>query len=175
MLVKKLETFVPDDFLIRAGGERAKAAFSSKGLSHGGLCPHPPRNLRFLGFSFCCRLFGRTSLLHQTQAQAATIAAQRRQFALRQHQKRTPAVKPPPRRRRPRRPSAAATACRLSLPRRKPRPSRRSAVSSLFASTRNANPAVKRRPPARRPRRPSAAATARGLRPPGRRWRGRGF
>ena len=34
-------------------------------LSHGGLCPHPPRNLRFLGFSFRCRLFGRTSLCTQ--------------------------------------------------------------------------------------------------------------
>ena len=38
-------------------------AFSShSGSSPGGLCPHPPRNLRFLGFSFCCRLFGRTDL-----------------------------------------------------------------------------------------------------------------
>ena len=44
------------------------------------------------------------------------VSAQRRQFALRQHQKRSPAVKPPPRRRRPRRLNAAAVACRLSLP-----------------------------------------------------------
>ena len=35
---------------------------STNELSHGGLCPHPPRNLRFLGFSFCCRLFGRTEV-----------------------------------------------------------------------------------------------------------------
>ena len=26
---------------------------------HAGRCPDPPRNLRFLGFSFCCRVFGR--------------------------------------------------------------------------------------------------------------------
>ncbi len=61
MLVKKLETFVPDDFLIRAGNGR-KQPFRRTGLSHGGLCPHPPRNLGFLGFSFCCRLFGRKDI-----------------------------------------------------------------------------------------------------------------
>ena len=52
----------------------------------------------------------------ETQAQAATTAAQRRQFELRPHQKRTPAVKRRPPARRPRRPNAAATGCRLSLP-----------------------------------------------------------
>ena len=60
---------------------------SLNGLSYGGLCPHPPRNLRFLGFSFRCRLFGRTSLLNQTKAQAVTTTAQRRQSVLRPHQK----------------------------------------------------------------------------------------
>ena len=51
----------------------------------------------------------------EAQAQAATTAAQRRQFAPRPHQKRTPAVKRRPPARRPRRLSAAATACKLSL------------------------------------------------------------
>ena len=37
--------------------------FPSNGLGYGGLCPHPPRNLRFLGFSICCRPFGRRTLL----------------------------------------------------------------------------------------------------------------
>ena len=35
---------------------------SSAESGYGGLCPHPPRNLRFLGFSFCCRLFGRKDI-----------------------------------------------------------------------------------------------------------------
>ncbi len=43
MLVKKLETFVPDDFLIRAGGERAKAAFSSNGLGLRRALPAPAK------------------------------------------------------------------------------------------------------------------------------------
>ena len=33
---------------------------STNEQSHGGLCPHPPRNLRFLGSSFRCRPLGRT-------------------------------------------------------------------------------------------------------------------
>ena len=81
---------------------------STNEQSHGGLCPHPPRNLRFLGSSFCCRLFGRRALRTRTQAQAATTAAQRRPLAPTPPQKRTPAGKPPPRRRSPRRPNAAA-------------------------------------------------------------------
>ena len=52
----------------------------------------------------------------ETQAQAATTAAQRRRPELRPHQKRTPAVKRRPPARRPRRPNAVAVACRLSLP-----------------------------------------------------------
>ena len=77
---------------------------------HGGLCPHPPRNLRFLGFSFCCRVFGRRALQNQTKAQAVTTTALRRRFEQRPLQKRTAAGKPPPRRRSPRRLSAAAVA-----------------------------------------------------------------
>ena len=83
---------------------------------HAGRCPDPPRNLRFLGFSFCCRLFDRTSLRTQSQAQAVTTTAQRRRLALCPHQKRTPAVKRRPPARRPRRLNAAAVGCRLSLP-----------------------------------------------------------
>ena len=44
-------------------------AFSShSGSSPGGLCPHPPRNLRFLGFSFCCRRFELCSHQKRTAA-----------------------------------------------------------------------------------------------------------
>ena len=35
---------------------------STNEQSHGGLCPLPPRNLRFLGSSFRCRPFGRTNV-----------------------------------------------------------------------------------------------------------------
>ena len=87
------------------------------------------------------RLFGRRALRNRTQAQAATTAAQRRQLRTALHQKRSAADKPPPRRRSPRlllrgssrqralpaRVSycASATACKLSLRRRK-LPQRRS-------------------------------------------------
>ena len=101
----------------RGDGRRLFSALKESG--YGGLCPHPPRNLRFLGFSFCCRPFGRTPLLHQTQAQAATTAAQRRQLRTAPHQKRTPAVKRRPPARSPRHSFAAAVASRLSLGRRK--------------------------------------------------------
>ena len=166
MLVKKLETFVPDDFLIRAGGERAKADFSSNGLGlrralpapakepkvpwillllpplrtnaasspdagasrdHRGAAPsvrsspapetHPSGQAPTTGAQTASPKRGSNCVQAQpAKAQAATIAAQRRQFALRQHQKRTPAVKRRPPARRPRRLNAAATACRLSLP-----------------------------------------------------------
>ena len=68
---------------------------STNGQSHGGLCPHPPRNLRFLGTSICCRPFGRRALRTRAQAQAATTAAQRRRLVPTLHQKRTTAGKPP--------------------------------------------------------------------------------
>ena len=97
---------------------------------HGGLCPHPPRNLRFLGFSFRCRVHNRTLLHPQSQAQAATTAAQRRRLAPRPHQKRNPAVKRRPPARRPRRLNAAAIARGL-------RPQAQ-AVASHLARTRNA-------------------------------------
>ncbi len=45
---------------------------------HAGRCPDPPRNLRFLGFSVCCRAFGAWRC-GKSQAQAATIAARSRQ------------------------------------------------------------------------------------------------
>ena len=45
---------------------------------HAGRCPDPPRNLRFLGFSVCCRAFGAWHR-EKSQAQAATIAARSRQ------------------------------------------------------------------------------------------------
>ena len=96
--------------ILGSGGRRlrTRAVFPSNGLGYGGLCPHPPRNLRFLGFSICCRLFGRRALLVPGQAQAITTMAQRRRLAPTLHQKRTPAGKPPPRRRSPRRLNAAA-------------------------------------------------------------------
>ena len=40
----------------RGDGRGLFSALKESG--YGGLCPHPPRNLRFLGFSFCCRVFG---------------------------------------------------------------------------------------------------------------------
>ncbi len=74
----------------------------------------------------------------ETQAQAATTAAQRRQFELRPHQKRTPAV------------CAVTTTAQTASPkrgrnwvqaqpaRRKPRPPRRCAATPNFVRTRNA-------------------------------------
>ena len=127
MVGRRLFGFVPvGSWFGRAEGLRTKAFFPSEELGCGGLCPHPPRNLRFLGTSFCCRLFGRWALLSPRQAQAATSAAQRRRLRTAPHQKRTAAGKPPPRRRSPRhfcaaavgcghRPPASATACKLSL------------------------------------------------------------
>ena len=32
------------------------------GWGYAGRCPDPPRNLRFLGFSICCRVFGRNAV-----------------------------------------------------------------------------------------------------------------
>ena len=117
---------------------------------HAGRCPDPPRNLRFLGTSICCRPFGRRALRTRTQAQAATTAAQRRRLAPTPPQKRTPAGKRRPPARGPRRLCAAAAARGLRPPaapsddghceperRRKPRPPRRSAVISHQAYTRN--------------------------------------
>ena len=104
--------------ILGSGGRRlrTRAFFPANGLGYGGLCPHPPRNLRFLGFSICCRPFGRRTLRTRAQAQAATTAAQRHHLAPTPHQKRTPAVEPPPRRRRLRCPCAAAVARGLRPP-----------------------------------------------------------
>ena len=143
--------FRPYWFLVRAGGGVTDEAFStSEELDYGGLCPHPPRNLRFLGTSICCRLFGRGALRFPAQAQAATTAAQRRQLRTAPHQKRTAAGKRRPPARSPRHSFASAVGCGHCPPassdegrckterRRKPRPPRRSAVSYEQPRTRNA-------------------------------------
>ena len=83
--------------ILGSGGRRlrTRAVFPSNGLGYGGLCPHPPRHLRFLGTSICCRPFGRRALLIPWQAQAATTAAQRRRLVPTLHQKRTPSGQAP--------------------------------------------------------------------------------
>ena len=75
----------------------------------------------------------------ETQAQAATTAAQRRLPELRSHQKRTPAQRSSADHRRADRAASARQQLRAaSGRRRKPRPPRRSAASPNFARTRNA-------------------------------------
>ena len=88
--------------------------------SHGGLCPHPPRNLRFLGFSFCCRFFGRTDASPQSIGASRDhrgTAPSVRTSPAPETQTQRSSRRPPAR--RPRRLNAAATACRLSLPGRR--------------------------------------------------------
>ena len=72
--------------------------------------------LRFLGFSICCRVFGRNGVrIPKRRRSLATIAGLRRQFVLTFSQKRTTAVEPRPSRRRLLQLGAAAAGCRLSL------------------------------------------------------------
>ena len=40
------------------------------GWGYAGRCPDPPRNLRFLGFSICCRVFGRNGVRTQNAGAA---------------------------------------------------------------------------------------------------------
>ena len=90
------------------------------GWGYAGRCPDPPRNLRFLGFSFCCRLFGRTD------ASPQSIGASR------DHRGAAPSVRTSltpetPTQRANRHqgdadrvaPCASAAGCRLSLPQRR--------------------------------------------------------
>ena len=87
---------------------------------------------------FAAASSGEPTFLLETQAQAATIAAQRRQFELRQHQKHkrsgqavtTTAQTAPPKR--------GSNWVQAQPARRKPRPSRRSAAAPNLAHTRNA-------------------------------------
>ena len=86
----------------RAATIAAKTASTLSGSSWvqaqpAGRCPDPPRNLRFLGFSICCRVFGRNGVRTQKRRRSpATIAGLRRQFVLTFSQKRTAAVEPRP-------------------------------------------------------------------------------
>ena len=86
------------------GGASVAQRFMPR-YGHAGRCPDLPRNLRFLGFSICCRVFGRNGVRTQKRRRSpATIAGLRRQFVLTFSQKRTAAVEPRPPRRRLRQP-----------------------------------------------------------------------
>ena len=140
------------------------------GSGHGGLCPHPLRKLSFLRTFLLLpplRTNRRSVLEHRHKPRPSRRCAVVSNFA--STRSTNAAVKRRPPARRPRR-SLRVSDCvqaqpALLLPplrtnrrsvlehRHKPRPSRRCAVVSNFASTRSTNAAVKRRPPARRPRR----------------------
>ena len=94
----------PSWFRGRMGGRRGVGSpfvLGRAGWGYAGRCPDPPRNLRFLGFSICCRVFGRNGVRAQKRRRSpATIAGLRRQFVLTFSQKRTAAVEPRPSRRR---------------------------------------------------------------------------
>ena len=74
----------------------------------------------------------------ETQAQAATTAAQRRQFELRPHQKRTPSGQAVTTTAQTASPKRGSNWVQAQPARRKPRPPRRSAATPNFAHTRNA-------------------------------------
>ena len=163
--------FVPTDSWFGRAELRTMAFFPSNGLGYGGLCPHPPRNLRFLGFSICCRLFGRRTLRTRAQAQAATTAAQRRRLAPETHpssRAATSAALPAS----PMRGSSCArpqAACR-PFGRRALRTRAQAQAATTAAQRRRLaptlhqkrTPADKRRPPARSPRRLNATAIGSG-------------
>ena len=111
---------------------------STNEQSHGGLCPHPPRNLRFLESSFRCRPLGRT------------IVPPRNAGASRDHRGAAPPPRTSPAPETHPSGQAPTTGVQTAPPkrgsnwvqaqpaRRKPRPPRRSAAAPNFAHTRNA-------------------------------------
>ena len=80
-----------------------------------GLCPLPPRNLRFLGSSFRCRPFGRTNVPPRNAGASRDHRGAAPSIRTSPSPETHPsaAVKRRPPARRPRRPNAAATGCGL--------------------------------------------------------------
>ena len=111
---------------------------STNEQSHGGLCPLPPRNLRFLGSSFRCRPFGRTNIPPRN----AGASRDHRGAAPPPRTSLTPETHPsgqaPTTGAQTASPQRGSSCARPQPARRKPRPPRRSAASPNFAHTRNA-------------------------------------